>query len=131
MWDWYLGIYPSWKYESKLFWYMSYIEIPHLTDCFRKLNIGGAACLLDKISLKKRTLDFSMWLYKKCLLILKIVNVIIIPKLMKYFDISSRIICFWPFEPSSRKEINLIFLPCFTRYSKRYFNRSKNIVSLT
>ena len=33
--------------------------IPQLTDCFRKLNIGGAACLLDKILLKKRTLDFS------------------------------------------------------------------------
>ena len=24
-------------------------EIPHPTECFVKLNIGGAVCLLDKI----------------------------------------------------------------------------------
>ena len=34
--------------------------IPHPTECFVKLNIGGAVCLLDKISLKKIPLDFSM-----------------------------------------------------------------------
>ena len=30
--------------------YEKSLEIPHLTDCLRKLNIGGAARLLDKIS---------------------------------------------------------------------------------
>ena len=45
---------------SKLLYYKYNFLIPHLTDCFRKLNTGGAACLLNKISLKKRTLDFSM-----------------------------------------------------------------------
>ena len=48
-------------YDVKNVFAIFYIPIiPHLTHCFRKLNIVGAACLLDKISLKKRTLDFSM-----------------------------------------------------------------------
>ena len=46
--------------------------IPHPTDCFAKLNIGGAACLLDKILVKKRPLDFSLSWYKKMSLIVKI-----------------------------------------------------------
>ena len=36
-----------------------FFVIPQLTDCFRKLNIGGAACLLGKILLNKWSFDFS------------------------------------------------------------------------
>ena len=39
--------------------------IPLSTDCFDKLNIGGAVCLLDKILLRKIILDFTMSWYKK------------------------------------------------------------------
>ena len=38
--------------------------IAHPTECFVKLNIGGAVSLLDKILLKKRLLDFSLSWYK-------------------------------------------------------------------
>ena len=41
--------------------------IPHPTECFVELNIGGAVCLLDKILLKKDPLIFQCHGTKKLL----------------------------------------------------------------
>ena len=113
-----LGVWKSTEkktFFSNIFYITLFLDqIPQLTDSFRKLNIGGAACLLDKILLKKRTLDFSTWLYKKCSLILKIANAIRKSKLIKYLEISSRLKYFWPSEHSRIILICLIFLPSFT-----------------
>ena len=69
-------------------------SIPHPTECFVKLNIGGAVCLLDKISLKKRTLDFSLSCYKKTSLIAKIANDISSKKKVRFLDIPSSLTIF-------------------------------------
>ena len=65
---------------------LSGYEIPHPTKYFVKLNIGGAVCLLDKILLKKRSLDFSMSWFQKTSLIANIANDISSPKKVKLLD---------------------------------------------
>ena len=62
-------------------------KIPQPTECFVELNIGGTVCLLDKILLKKRPLDFSMSWYKKTLIIAKNANDISSPKNVRFLDI--------------------------------------------
>ena len=57
---------------------------------------GGAVCLLDKILLKKRPLDFSLSWYKETLLIGKIANDISSQKKVRFLDIHSSLTIFGP-----------------------------------
>ena len=105
--------------------------IPHPTECFVKLNIGGAVCLLDKILLKKRPLDFSMSWYKKTSLIAKIANDISSPKKVSFFNIPFYLTIFWPSKLWNSLLQFLDFLVLWFKLSQENFCRWKIIASST